>query len=406
MPTVGPLVTSLSVALAIAGGLLAVFGVYLVVLVVAALFYRSGSLGEDHAAHHSRIAVLIPAHDEAAFIARCVASLRAQTYPAELREIVVIADNCSDDTAAVAASAGAEVLVRDEPASRGKGRALQWALDRLLIRSPPPDAVVIVDADSVAQVDFLSELVRRFEAGSDAVQGESLLTEDESTEGALRAAAFLLVNRARPMGRAVLHLPSGLSGNGMLFGRDVLVRHPWSAFTSAEDVEYHVKLRLAGVEVAFAQGAVLRSPPAPHARAAEQQQLRWEGGKLHLVRSQIPRLVGRALRERRPSLLDTALELAVPPLGFLAAGAFLLSAVGALLYATGLLSAWALITPLVALASIPVYVLVGFRAAEAPRSAYRSLVRAPGFVVSKTLRAYRLLRFRADSWVRTERPRD
>ena len=52
--------------------------------------------------------VLVPAHDEATLIARCVGSLKAQTYPADLYELIVIADNCTDDTAAVARAAGAE----------------------------------------------------------------------------------------------------------------------------------------------------------------------------------------------------------------------------------------------------------------------------------------------------------
>jgi len=57
----------------------------------------------------------------------------------------------------------------------------------------------------------------------------------------------------------------------------------------------------------------------------------------------------------------------------------------------------------VALAAIPVYVVVGLVAAKAPRAAYVALAHAPAFVARKALRAHRLLRFRPDSWVRTER---
>src|SRR5437763_2889436 len=251
----------LDVLYAIVGAMLLAAALYLLLPALAALFYRQrprGSSGE------TEILVLIPAHDEEGSIAHCVKSLQAQSYPAERRAIVVIADNCTDDTADAARRAGAEVLVRDEPGLRGKGRALQWGFERLLAREQPPDAVVVVDADSTPDPEFLSRIVGRFEDGAEVVQGESLLSDDGSPEQALRAAAFLLVNRARPTGRTVLGLSSGLAGNGMLFGRRVLAEHPWTAVSSTEDVEHGIALRRAGVRPAFARGAIVWSPAAPH----------------------------------------------------------------------------------------------------------------------------------------------
>ncbi len=385
----------------------AAIALYQVALALAAFFYH-GFEGRQGGAEppRTRVTVLVPAHDEAELIARCVRSLRDQTYPSDRYEVVVIADNCTDDTAAIAREAGARVLVREDPTARGKGHALRWALDRVLAQDPPPDAVAVVDADSVAARDFLEALVAPFERGAPAAQGESLLSDEGSPGAALRAAAFLLVNRTRPSGRAVLGLPTTLAGNGMLFGRELLQAHPWDAFSAAEDVEYTIRLRLAGIGPAFAGGAILVSPTAPTAEAATQQQLRWEGGKTHVARTQIPRLVGSALRLRKPLLLEAALELAVPPLGLLTAAAALGTVVVAVLAATGVLPAWSVASWAAALVAIPVYVLVGLRAARAPRSAYRSLARAPLLVLQKLLGAHRLLTFRADSWVRTQRGRE
>jgi 1,2-diacylglycerol 3-beta-glucosyltransferase len=379
----------------------ALVAVYLLVLAGAALFYRAD--GRPRRAS-SRLAIVIPAHNEAGVIRRCVESLQAQTFDRGLYEIVVIADNCTDDTAAVAASAGATVLLRDVPDARGKGRALQWAFERVLAGESAPDAVIVVDADSFADPAFVASLAGRLEAGATCVQGESLLSNEGPPAAALRAAAFLLINRTRPAGRTALKLPGLLAGNGMLFGRELLREHPWSAFSSTEDVEYGVDLRLAGINPVFAGGAVLWSLPAPNPAAASQQQLRWEGGKLHVARTRIPALVVRAIRDRRPSLLDMAWELAIPPLGYLAGAAALVAIVGGLLADEGLLSLWALLPSLIALASIALFVLVGLRAARAPSWAYRALLLAPLFVVRKILRSHAVFRFRPDSWVRTERP--
>jgi 1,2-diacylglycerol 3-beta-glucosyltransferase len=392
--------TLLDILFAVLGVLLLAAALYLLFPAVVALFYRDR---EQPARGETDVVVLIPAHDEEDTIAHCVASFSTQTYPRGRYDVVVIADNCTDATASVAASAGAEVLVRDEPGSRGKGRALRWAIERLLARETPPDAVVVVDADSTPDPRLLSGLVSRFEQGAEAVQGESLIVGDGSPEQELRAAAFLLVNRARPTGRSLLGLPAGLAGNGMLFGRKLLAEHPWSAFSSTEDVEYGLALRAAGVKPVFARGAIVWSPTAPHGRAAELQQLRWEGGKLHLARTQVPKLVGLAFRKGRPSLLDAAAELAIPPLGYLTAAAGALTAAGVALAWLDGLDASAVVPGALALAAIPVYVLVGLVAARAPSSAYRALVHAPALVARKTLKAHRLLRFRPDSWVRTER---
>jgi 1,2-diacylglycerol 3-beta-glucosyltransferase len=385
---------------AAAGAFVAVPALYLDVLAMAALRYRPP--GSD-AEGGPRLAVVVPAHDEAQLIGACVRSLLDQSYDARRYEVVVVADNCSDATARVAAEAGARVLVRDEPAVRGKGAALRFAFDRLLTEPDPPDAVVVVDADSVADRRFLATLAGRAANGASVAQGESLLVDDGSPRSALRAAAFLLVNRVRPAGRAVLGLPCHLAGNGMLFRREVLAAHPWEAFTSAEDLEYYLLLRRAGIHVAFAGGAVLYSPGPPSAAAAERQRLRWEGGKLHLARRRLPGLLAAGLRERRPLLLDAALDLAVPPLALLAAAAGAGLAVALVLEAAAIVPAWSLATWAAAAGAIPVFVLVGLRAADAPPSAYRALRHAPGFVVRKVSRSGALLRFRADTWVRTER---
>jgi cellulose synthase/poly-beta-1,6-N-acetylglucosamine synthase-like glycosyltransferase len=196
-----------------------------------------------------------------------------------------------------------------------------------------------------------------------------------------------------------------LVGNGMLFAAGLLRRHPWEAFTSTEDIEYSLDLQTAGVRIAFAADAFVRSETAPNPKAAAVQQLRWEGGKLYLLRTRVPGLVRDAIRSHRPSLIVAAFDLATPPLGLLAGGIVAGTGLSAVAWVAGA-SAAALVPWVVAVAAVSFYVLVGLVAGHAPRSAYRALLGAPKLLLTKPLSLVRVARFRPDSWVRTERAYD
>jgi cellulose synthase/poly-beta-1,6-N-acetylglucosamine synthase-like glycosyltransferase len=394
--------SALTVTLIAGGVLAAVFALYPLVLSLAALFYDEQTPELSPAA---RLVVLVPAHDESELIARCVRSLREQTYPSDLYEIVVIADNCTDDTAAIAAAAGAdEVMTRCAPDARGKGRALRWAFDRVLARSLPPDALVMVDADSAADPDLLLRLAQPFQAGARAVQGTYLLSALDLERPPLTVISVMLINRVRPAGFSVLRLPfTHLAGNGMLLSRELLVDHPWTAFANTEDLEYSLILNTAGERIAFAGDAVVRGPAAPTRQAAAQQQLRWHGGKVYMAKVWLPRLIASALRQRRLWLLGIALGLAVPPLGVLMATTAVGTVLVGVLTALGVCPAWLLGPWLLALTSIPLSVLIGMRAVRAPRAQYRALLHAPLYIVRAALRARAVARFGGEKWIRTER---
>jgi exopolysaccharide biosynthesis WecB/TagA/CpsF family protein len=349
--------------------------------------------------------VLVPAHDEEQLIRRCIESLLAQTYPRTLYRVIVIADNCSDLTASNASAAGAEVIVREEPGARGKGQALRYAMDRVLAAPNPPDAVVVVDADSVADRDLLTGLERELAAGHSVVQGDyTVIIEPGSPRSAMVAAGFLLFHRVRFGGRARLGMAANLVGNGMLFARPVLEAHPWNAFSGVEDLEYSMRLRLAGIRPRFAATAMVAGPGPATRAGVDRQRLRWEGGRFNVVRTWLWRLVAAAIARREPRLLDAAIDLVTPPLGLLclaAAGGMFLAIAAAIAH---LAPAWAIAPWAVAMVALPAYVVVGLRAAGAPAAVWRVLLGAPRFLAWKLLTYVRLARgFDAARWDRSDR---
>jgi cellulose synthase/poly-beta-1,6-N-acetylglucosamine synthase-like glycosyltransferase len=385
-----------------AGAVVAASTFYLLLLAATSWFHRPK---QARSRPRHRLVVLIPAHNEAEMISRCVRSFAAQGYPADLFRLVVIADNCDDETSARAASAGAEVIVRDEPGSRGKGHALRWAMDRILAAPSPPDAIVVVDADSIVESHFLAELEAALQSGSQVVQADDLvLPTPKSLRSVLEAAALLLRNRVRFAGRAVLGLPASLCGNGMLISRTVLDRHPWNAFRATEDGEYAIGLRLARVRTAFAQNARVLAAPTSGEIGAYTQGLRWEAGRFYLARRWIWPVLRAVLFDRRFDLLDLLVDLAVMPLGLLSAAAVLGTIATLALLAVHAIGAWPLIPWISATMALPTYVLLGLRGARAPSSFYRALLLAPLFMIRK-LRIYAgLLHGSGNRWTRTQRP--
>lgn len=309
-----------------------------------------------------RFAVLVPARDEAATIGATLASLRTLDRPAE---IIVVADGCSDATAEIAARAGATVWMR--PAA-GKGAALAWALGRL---PGELDAVAIVDADCTVSPNLLSAFEARLAAGADAVQARNEVADPETSWAAgLRFASLALMNTVRPLGRATLGLSAGLTGTGMAFSTALLRRCPWSSSSLVEDREQHLRLVDAGVRVAFAPEAAVRSPAAPTLTAARAQQRRWDGGRWALAREWGPRLV-----RRDPARLDAALELLVPPQSVLLAIAV-----------AGTLRRASRRRALVALAGQAAFVAGGLAVVRAPAAVWRSLAFAPLLVADRIVR--------------------
>ena len=396
--------TFLTTALVLAAAPVLLAWTYLAFLSLSAL--ARGPLIDGLPARTPRLIVLVPAHNEEGLIRRCVDSLTCQIYPARLRRIVVIADNCTDATATEAIGAGVGVMIRNDLTRAGKGRALRWAMDAVLAEPDPPDGFVIVDADSVAAPGLLAALAQALASGALAAQADYTVLADAHAGAGdqLRALAVLLYNRTRNLGRAVVGLPAALLGNGMLLSRELLQAHPWSAFSAVEDLEFGTQCRIQGIHPRFVSQQGVRGPLPSGYRAALGQRLRWEGGRFHVLRRLAASLVVRLTRHPDLATLDALFELAVPPLSILVlvTAAGLLASLAAALAGVAALLATMIWTLGVVLALV--HVLIGLKAAGASRGSYWALAAVPGFLAWKIGVYLRLLRgFDPNRWERSVR---
>ncbi len=261
-----------------------------------------------------RLAVVIPAHNEEILVQRTVESARRMSYGGVLK-IFVVADNCTDATAALAAASGAEIIVREDPLLRGKGHALNFAFSRLL--SEPFDAFMVLDADSVVSTAAAEEIGRRISCGADAIQIRyEVGNAEDSQHTCLVSMGFLAMNVIRLRGRSTLGFSSGIVGNGFALTRETLEKVPYTAFSIVEDLEYHLRLVQAGRLVEYVDSVkVLGEIPSNRTDSVEQR-ARWEGGRLQVASTCLPGLLGGILRGHL-RLIEPALDLLTLPLGFL-----------------------------------------------------------------------------------------
>ncbi len=377
---------------------LALMVFYLDMLAVAAMRWRPRARS---VLPHARFAILIPAHNEELLLPRLLESITRLEYPRERYDVHVVADNCTDGTAAIAGSGGAIVHVRTDTQDRGKGYALRWLLGDIAAQGLRYDAYVIIDADSVVSENLLAVFNAYLDSGEQAMQCYyGVLNYQESWPSALRYAALALFNGLRPRGREALGLSAGLRGNGMCFAAPVIERFGWDAFTLAEDAEFHLVLVGAGVRVAYAGEATVLADMPTSLRTSQSQNVRWERGRLQLLRTYGLPLLLDAVRRRDRVRLDAVAEGLVPPLAVLMGLGGLSFALTAVLR---LRAAWRL-SALVLLGQVG-YTFVGLRLAGAKARAYLALLMAPIYISWKLwIYLIAALGLRGKStWVRTAR---
>lgn len=372
------------------------------VFVLELLFGLHAVAFRDDISAHGRATIVVPAHDEEAGLGHMLAALRSETEGSF--DILVIADNCSDQTAAVARAAGVRVAERSDPLLRGKGHALAFARD--LLRTDPPESVVILDADCSTSRRSLHALAAVSAAQGKAAQAVNLLEPAPSAGPLVQVSsfAFLIKNLVRQRGLQRLAGKVHLTGTGMCL--------PWRLFEKAdlatssivEDLKLGLELARAGKPPLLVEEARVWSPHADQSQTLGQRS-RWEGGFLSLARTAGPAMIGRGLTSLSSGTLFAGLDLLVPPLALLVV-LDVLALGGAVLLAVAGVTSW---LPVLLLGSLGSLAAAGLllawwlegRAFLSPSA----LLRLPLYPLWKLPMYLRLARSGApSSWNRTARP--
>jgi len=264
----------------------------------------------------ARIAVLVPAHNESTGLLPTLDDIKQQLRPGD--RILVVADNCADDTATIARTAGAEVIERHDPIRRGKGYALDFGIQHL--SSAPPDILIMIDADCRIAANAIRRLTRLCAMTHRPVQALYLMAAPTNSRINHQVAEFAwrVKNWLRPLGLFSLGLPCQLMGTGMAFPWEVISKVDLANGWLVEDLKLGLDLAAQGHPPLFCPSALVSSQFGSSAKAARTQRERWERGHIGMILTTGPRLFCRAAMDRNLNLLALTFDLAVPPLSLLA----------------------------------------------------------------------------------------
>ena len=231
---------------------------------------------------HHRFAVVISARNEACVIGNLIESVHKQNYPADMLDVFVVADNCTDNTAAVAREAGAIVYERSNKQQVGKGYALDWLFKRIDADYAHKnyEAYMIFDADNILESNFVEEMNKVFDNGYRIITsyrnsknyGQNWLTAGYSL-WFLREARYL--NNARMN----LKTSCAVSGTGFLVSAEVIRNNGgWIHHLLTEDIEFTADSIAKGEKIGYCANAVLYDEQPSELKVSYNQRLRWAKG--------------------------------------------------------------------------------------------------------------------------------
>ena len=251
-----------------------------------------------------RYAALISARNEEGVIGDLVASLKQQNYPAELLDVYVVADNCTDRTAEAAQEAGATVYRRFDRVKVGKGYALDFLLKKLAQDGLESryEGYFIFDADNIVDPNFVAVINKVYgRGGYTAVTGyRNSKNFGDNWISAGYSIWFLREARFLNGARQALGLTCHVSGTGYLISANYLrEKGGWPYHLLTEDLQFSADCAAQGLKIGYCDRAVFYDEQPTSFRQSWDQRLRWSKGFFQVDRQYGPALAKGMLKGGR-----------------------------------------------------------------------------------------------------------
>lgn len=283
---------------------------YQVVYFFVGLFHGEVKLPKAKKLH--KYAFFIAAHNEESVIANLVKSIKDQDYPAELIDVFVVADACTDDTAGEARRAGAIVYERNDLARKGKSWVMDYGFDRILDEHPGEyEGFFIFDADNLISRDYVSVMNDAFDMGYLVLTSyRNSKNFGSSWISSAYATWFLREARYLNNARMICNTSCAVSGSGYLISSKIIEgMHGWDFHTLTEDIQFSTFCAIHGIKIGYAPAEFYDEQPVTLS-ASWKQRMRWTKGFYQVFFTYGKHLLTSIFRFRRFAAYDLLMTIA------------------------------------------------------------------------------------------------
>ncbi len=265
-----------------------------------------------------KVAIFIPARNESATIENTVKSMFKQNYPTDKYTVYVVADNCDDNTAELARSAGARVFERFDDERRSRGWALDYGTRLALEEDPNIEFFVMFDADNVAHCNYLSKMNDAFESGVQFARGYANSKNiDYNTTSAISGIYYLRDSRLCCQSRSALGLDQQLMGPGMMISAEFIKERGFDAHSISEDAEFTYNRMLEGKRTQYVDEAIYYEEQPTKMKDVFNRNIRFGYGLNRLFFNHGFRMLGKFFTTGRSSYVDMFLQLLFIPISLI-----------------------------------------------------------------------------------------
>ena len=299
-------------------------------IVIALIGDKKKKLDTYEAKKLHKFAFIIAARNEQAVIGNLINSIKQQNYPAELIDVIVVADNCTDDTAQIAREHGAICYERFNNMLVGKGYALDYCFNKIVEQFgdyTAYDGYFIFDADNVIDKNYVKEMNKVFDRGYNVITSYRN-SKNYDTNWITSGYSLWFIREAKYLNnpRMMLKTSCAVSGTGFLVNSSIIKKNNgWKFNLLTEDIQFSVVNILEGEKIGYCESAMFYDGQPTTFKQSWNQRMRWSKGFYQVMFRYGRELIAMMFKKREMFVSCYDMFMTLAPATLLSIGCILLN---------------------------------------------------------------------------------
>ncbi len=299
-------------------------------IVIALIGDKKKKLDTYEAKKLHKFAFIIAARNEQAVIGNLINSIKQQNYPAELIDVIVVADNCTDDTAQIAREHGAICYERFNNMLVGKGYALDYCFNKIVEQFgdyTAYDGYFIFDADNVIDKNYVKEMNKVFDRGYNVITSYRN-SKNYDTNWITSGYSLWFIREAKYLNnpRMMLKTSCAVSGTGFLVNSSIIKKNNgWKVHLLTEDIQFSVVNILEGEKIGYCESAMFYDEQPTTFKQSWNQRMRWSKGFYQVMFRYGRELIAMMFKKREMFVSCYDMFMTLAPATLLSIGCILLN---------------------------------------------------------------------------------